>query len=164
MSKGHRDSAGMYLSAGGAKCPVYEMDGAGTHAGTLTRQTDASSIETNTVIPANVPENIRTSQKRAKLSDLPVEGAICDPDESNTSGNQTDMSSGRMDGHSIRNDKETAVNASRNVSMRQTQRRTQYSPVGHEIETPKPAIRWRRISIEGVDIYIPWNAPVEALG
>ena len=55
----HGDSAGMYLSAGGAKRPVYKTDGAGTHAGTLTRQTDASSIETKTNTPANAPDTVR---------------------------------------------------------------------------------------------------------
>ena len=57
----HRDDVGTYLRVADAKRPVYEMDGAGTHVGTLTRQTDASSVKTNTVIPANMPENIRSS-------------------------------------------------------------------------------------------------------
>ena len=160
----HGKGLSMFLSIGDTKHVVLETDSDGSHADASTGQMDASSIKTDARIPANMPENVRTSQKRAKPSDLPVEGTICNPDELNASGNQTDMSSGRTDGHSIRNDEETAVNASRNVSMRQTRQRTQYSPVGREIETPKPAIQWRRISVEGVDVYIPQNAPVEALG
>ena len=28
----------------------------------------------------------------------------------------------------------------------------------------KPTHRWRRVSIDDVDVYLPWNVPVEALG
>ena len=71
----HRDDTGTYLRVADTKRPIYETDGAGTHMGTLTRQTDTLSVETNTVIPANVPENIRSSRKKAKLPDLPVEAS-----------------------------------------------------------------------------------------
>ncbi|KIM52604.1 hypothetical protein SCLCIDRAFT_32511 [Scleroderma citrinum Foug A] len=114
VSKGHRDSAGIYLSAGGAKRPVYEMDGAGTHAGTLTGQTDASSVETNTVIPANVPENVRSSQKKEKPPDLPSQSAGRHPDEPDGCGNPADMSNVHTDAHSIANEMQTAGNISRN--------------------------------------------------
>ena len=34
----------------------------------------------------------------------------------------------------------------------------------HETRPPEPTIRWRKVSIEDIDVYIPWNAPIEALG
>ena len=33
-----------------------------------------------------------------------------------------------------------------------------------ENTTPKPADRWRKVSAEEINVYIPWDAPVEALG
>ncbi|KIM59036.1 hypothetical protein SCLCIDRAFT_27615 [Scleroderma citrinum Foug A] len=160
--KGHGDSAGMYLSAGGAKHPVYETDGARTHVGTLTRQTDASSVKTNTVIPANMPENIRSSQKKAKPPDLPVEASRRRPDEPDGCGNHADASSAHTDSHCIGNGTETAENNSRNVSKCQMEAQTQYSPNAPEIKTSKPICRWRKVSGGNIDGYVPWNAPVEA--
>ena len=153
--KGHGDSAGMYLSAGGAKRPVYETDGARTHAGTLTGQTDALSIETNTVIPANVPENVRSSRKKAKPPDLPVEASRRRPDKPDGCRNHADASSARTDSHCIGNGTETAENDSRNVSKCQTEAQTQYSLNTPEIETSKPICRWRKVSGGNVDVYVP---------
>ena len=33
-----------------------------------------------------------------------------------------------------------------------------------EIKQSESTHRWRRVSVEDVDIYVPWNAPVEASG
>ena len=38
------------------------------------------------------------------------------------------------------------------------------SPNGHENKTPEPTNQWKSVSIDNVDVYIPWNAPVEVLG
>ena len=120
----HRDDAGTYLRVADVKRPVYETDGTGTHVGTLTGQMDASSIETNTVIPANMPENIRSSQKKAKPPDLPVEASRRHPDEPDGCGNHADASSAHMDSHCIGNGTEMAENDSRNVSKCQTEAQT----------------------------------------
>ena len=57
----HGERVSTYLGVRDAKSPVHEMDGAGTHAGTLTGQMDAPSIETKVIIPANAMENVRTT-------------------------------------------------------------------------------------------------------
>ena len=34
----------------------------------------------------------------------------------------------------------------------------------HEIMTPKCSCRWRRVGIGDIDVYLPQNIPIEALG
>ena len=51
-----------------------------------------------------------------------------------------------------------------NVRMRQTDLRMQDSPSTREIAKSKRTYRWKRVSIGDVDVYIPQNVPVEALG
>ena len=67
----YRDNAGTHLRVGDAKHLVYEMDGARTHMGTLTGQTDAPSIEMNMNKPANAPDIVSIPRKKAKPPDLP---------------------------------------------------------------------------------------------
>lgn len=35
-----------------------------------------------------------------------------------------------------------------------------HSPSGREIEQPKPVNQWRRVNVNGVNVYIWWNMPV----
>ena len=41
---------------------------------------------------------------------------------------------------------------------------TRNSPVMHEIVTPEPTIQWRKVNTEEINVYVPWDVPVEALG
>ena len=75
-----------------------------------------------------------------------------------------DASSICMDVHSVRNDKEMAVNEMQIVRMPRIDLKTQNSPTRPEIVMAKPIGRWRNVSVEDIEVYIPWNAPVEALG
>ncbi|KIM68355.1 hypothetical protein SCLCIDRAFT_20264 [Scleroderma citrinum Foug A] len=160
----HGERVSTHLGIRGAKRPVHETDGTGTHAGTLTGQMDASSVKTKAIIPANATENVRTTRKRMKPPDLPVEVAICAPAESDGLGDRTDMSSVCTDMHSIGVGTETAEKEAENVSNRRNGSKTQNSPYTHEIVTSDPTYQWKRVSAEDIDIYLPWNAPIEALG
>ena len=62
---------GMYLSIRDAKHPVYEMDGARSHADASNMSTDAPSVKMDMLMPTNEPENISIPQKEPKLPDLP---------------------------------------------------------------------------------------------
>ena len=68
---GHRDSSSTYLVVGDAKRPIYEKDGAGIHADTSTRQTDAPSVETNAIIPENDSRNVSKRQTEAHIRNSP---------------------------------------------------------------------------------------------
>lgn len=33
-----------------------------------------------------------------------------------------------------------------------------------EIEMSKLAVRWKRVSVGDINVYVPWNVPIEVLG
>ena len=97
----------MYLSIGHAKCPVYETDGARSHADASNVSTDDPSVEADMQMAVNEMESVRTC--RIKL-------------------------------------------------------RTRNSPNMPEHRQPKCTNQWRWVGVRDTSVYIPWNAPLEALG
>ena len=160
----HNDTAGTYLGTGGAKRGVMEMNGVETHTDTLSGQTELPNVQMNANKPSEEPENVSIPPEKAKPPDLPVKTVKRTPDEPNGLGNQTDGSSMCTDVHSIGNERETAANETVNVSTHRINSETQNSPYTNEIATFKRASRWKRVSADGTDVYLPCNAPVEALG
>ena len=75
-----------------------------------------------------------------------------------------EVSAGHGDGPSIETDMETPENETVNVSMCQIELKMQDSPYILKIAMAKPTRQWKRVSVEGVGIHVPWNMPVEALG
>jgi len=61
----------------------------------------------------------------------------------------------RKDAYTVSHETEISENVTKNVRTRQIGRTTQYSPDTDEIETPKPAYRWRRIKVGDIDVYVP---------
>ena len=158
------DGPSMYLGPGDAKHLVNEADGAGIHADRSTGQVDAPSIQTKAIKPAKAMETISIPQKKVKPPDLPIETARGHPDKLNGCGNLADTLSIRTDGHSDGDKTETAVNETESVRKCQNSWTTRNLPITPEIKRSESTRRWRRVSVEDVDIYVPWNAPVEALG
>ena len=68
-----------------------------------------------------------------------------------------------MDMYSIADEAETTENKTGNVRTCQTGQKMQNSPIGGQIEMAKPTGRWKRVSIDDVDMYLPWGVPVEML-
>jgi len=155
------EGAGTYLGAGGANHVVNAMDGVRSWTDASTGPTDIPSVDTET--PAIAPEDVSIPQNEQELLNLPMETARWTPDAPNGVGDHTDGSSRRTDTHSIGNGRETAENDSRSVRKRQTEAQTRNSPKAHEIATPEPTKRWRKVSAGGIHVYIPWNAPVAAI-
>ncbi|KIM67354.1 hypothetical protein SCLCIDRAFT_21204 [Scleroderma citrinum Foug A] len=77
---------------------------------------------------------------------------------------QGEVPSVESDASSIETDTRMAVNVRRDVRKRQAEAQTQNSPKGPQIEPPKSTHRWKRVGVGDVNVYLPWNAPVEALG
>ena len=75
-----------------------------------------------------------------------------------------DASIGRRDIPSVETEMETAENDSTNVRRCRIDSKTQNSPYTLENEMPKCSYRWRKVSAGDGDVYVLWNAPVEALG
>jgi len=162
MSDG--EGAETYLGVRDAKRVVHATDGVGTHADTSSGYGDAPSVETDTLTTANATEIVSTPPRRKKPPDSPVSTIRRTPDEPNGCRNHADASSARTYAYCVGNDAETVGNATKNVRTYQIERKTQDSPTGREIATPKPTSRWRKVSPHGIDVYVPWNAPVEVLG
>ena len=161
---GHSDDLGTYLSDGDTKRLVYETDGAGTHVGTLTGQTDAPSIETNMNKPANAPDIISIPRKKAKPPDSPVDTTRTAPVEPNGFGDHADGLDARMDVQSIGYERETAENETESVSTHQVDAQMRNSPYMTKIATAKSIHHWRKVSVDGGNVYLPWNVPIEVLG
>jgi len=66
--------------------------------------------------------------------------------------------------HSIGNGRETAENEAETVRTCQIKRKTRNSPSVIEIAMAKLPSRWKKVSIGGGDMYVPWNTPIGVLG
>ena len=145
-------------------CLGNRADGSRDHTDVSSGQTDAPSVKTDADRPANKPENISIPRKREKPPNLPIETARGHPDKLNSCGNLVDTSSVRTDGHSDGDETETAVNETESIRKCRNSWTTRNLPITPEIKRSESTRRWRRVSVKDVDIYIPWNVPIEALG
>ncbi|KIM55295.1 hypothetical protein SCLCIDRAFT_30456 [Scleroderma citrinum Foug A] len=160
----HGEGAGTYLCAGDAKRIVDVTDGIGSQTDMSSGYVDVLSIETYALIPTTTPGIVRTTRKKAKPPDLPVEATRGHPDRSNGLRHHTDTPSVWMDAYSVETDTETAEYEVAIVRTCQNGSRTRNSLYTRETATPKGPKRWRKVSIDNVDVYVLWNAPIEALG
>ena len=72
-----------------------------------------------------------------------------------------DMLNRSTDVPSVENHTRTARNEMQNVRTPRFDSKTQNSPIGPENGTLKHSTRWRKVSRGDVDVYVPWDAPVE---
>ena len=161
---GHEEGAGTYLSIGDAKHLVKEMDGVGNHADVSIGHGDVPSVNTDVIKPTDTPQIVSIPRKKNKPPDIPDSAGKWPPDEPNSLGDRMDTSSVRTYAHCIGNDAGAAENEMLNVRKSQTIEKSQDSLYTAEIESPKRSYRWRKVSIRNIDVYIPWNAPIEVLG
>jgi len=90
-----------------------------------------------------------------------METAKRQPDEPDGCRSRADGSSVCTDTHSAGNGRETAGNESERIRTRRIGSRTQDSPETREIATPELPRQRRKVSIDGGDVYVPINAPIE---
>ncbi|KIM65557.1 hypothetical protein SCLCIDRAFT_22720 [Scleroderma citrinum Foug A] len=140
---GHEEGAGTYLSIGDAKHLAKETDGVGNHVDVLIGHGDVLSVNTDVIKPTDTPQIIN---------------------EPNGLGDQTDTSSVHTYVHCIGNDAGAAENETLNIRKSQTIEKSQDSLYTAEIEFPKRSYRWRKVSVGNIDVYVPWNVPIEVLG
>jgi len=159
MSDG--EGAGTYLGVGGAKCVVNATDGVGSRMDVSTGPTDVPCVATHANIPANATQIVSIPRKKAKPPDSPFGTTRTAPDEPNGVGDHMDGSNRRTDAHSVGNGRETAENEAESIRSHRTGSRTRNSPNGRDIATPKLTVRWRKVSVDGSDVYVPRNAPID---
>jgi len=109
----------------------------------------------------NTCKRARTRQNGSKTNNSPVETASQRSDEPNGCRDRTDASSVRTDTHSVETHARTAANAPERIRTRQTDSKPQNSPYMRETATPKSTYRWRRVSVDGINVYVPLNAPID---
>ena len=159
---GHGKGVSTYLGTGDPKCLIHETDGIRGHADMSTGQMHAPSIETKAIIPVNTVENVRTTRKKKKPPDLPMEVARCAPGESDGLRDHMDRSSVHTDAHWVGNERQTAEDETEIVSTWQNSPKTQDSPYTLETKPSKHSIKWSRVSVGNGDVYVPMNVPIAA--
>jgi hypothetical protein len=147
--------------AGSATSRSDAMDGFGSHTDTSNTCTDAHTVGNETESPGIEARTVRTLQNESKTNNSPVETASQRSDEPNGCRDRTDASSVRTDAHSVETHARTAANAPERIRTRQTDSKPQNSPYMRETATPKSTYRWRRVSVDGINVYLPLNAPID---
>ena len=150
--------------SGDAKRDVDETDGLGGHVDASNGQADPPSIDMDAIRPANESKCVRTPPNGLKGPDLPVEAASQRSDEPNGCRDHTDASSAQMDAPSIQTGASTPANGTERVRMRRHGSKTQDSPHGREIATPKCTYQWKQVSVADGDVYLPQNTPIDRTG
>ena len=79
-------------------------------------------------------------------------------------GTHADASTRQGEVPSVETNPTKPENETEIVSTRRIDSRMQNSPYTAEIAMSKPICRWRSVSIEDIDMYVPWNVPIEVLG
>jgi len=149
------------LPIGAAKRTPDKPNGCGDHTDGPSVRTDVHSVGTGTQSAANETERVRMRRIGLQTKNSPVENEQPRSDEPDGCRSHADRSSAHTDTRSVGNATETAENEAETVRMRQTDEETQDSPNAREIATPKPTIRWKKVSAGGIDVYVPQNAPIE---
>ena len=139
----------------GANSCANETDGSRHHPSTL-------NMRMHAVTPADEVGNISMHPNEQKRPNPPAGSTKSRPEEPNSFGNHTGTLGTCTDGHSVTNDPETAASASRNISSHQNSPKTRNSPHTHETATPESTYQWKRVSLRGIDIYVPLNAPIDS--
>ena len=155
---GHGEGAGMYLAIGDAKHVIEVMDGVESHADTSTGHGDTPSVETDMIKPANETKTISIPRKKVKPPDLPVVAATCAPEVSNGDRDLAEGLTVHSDTYSIETETEKTENEMAIIRTRQNSSQTRDLLYTVKIETATRTYQWRRVSIEDVNVYLPWNA------
>jgi len=121
-----------------------EPNTSGNTPDTSNGQADAPSIDMDVVRPANESKHVR----------MPPNGCR----------DHTDASSAQMDAPSIQTGVSTPANGTEHVRTRQHGLKTQDSPHGREIVTPKCTYQWKRVSVRDGDMYLLQNTPIDRTG
>ena len=81
--------------------------------------------------------------------------------ETDGARNHVDTLATRTEPHSVETHAILPANEMQDVRMHRIRWKSQDSPYTLENETPEPIRRWRKVSVEDTDVYLPWDVPVE---
>ena len=149
--------ADTHVCLGATRWHSCDIEGLGGRADGSTGQMDASSA-------SNRPETVVVSHSNGAgtyLGIMDMKHAVLETDGTRI---HTDTSTGHGDVPNVNTYAIKPTNETGNVRTCRIRRKTENSPNATEIAMAKPASRWRRVGIGDVNVYRPWNAPVEVLG
>ncbi|KIM57571.1 hypothetical protein SCLCIDRAFT_28786 [Scleroderma citrinum Foug A] len=116
----------------GTNACANEPNGCGNLAETLTGHGESPGIEMDAETSANAIEIVRASPNEPKLPNLPIRSTRSAPDEPNSCGNRSDVSSRCMDVHGTGNDAQMAIDKAKTVRMPPNEPKMQNVPAGAE--------------------------------
>ena len=145
------------ICLGATRWRSCDVEGLGGRADGSTGQTDASSA-------SNRPETVVVSHSNSAGTYLGVRDAKHAVLETDGARIHADTSTGHGDVPNVDTYAIKPTNETGNVRTCRIRWKTENSPNATEIATAKPASRWRRVGVGDVNVHLPWNAPVEALG
>jgi len=127
----------------------------------LNTRTDVHSIGNNAKMAVNEARTVRMLQNNSNTQNSPTRAVKHHINEPNGLGQYADTSSVHMDVQSIVENARMPANETERIRMHRNSSKTQNSPNTRETEWSKHADHWRRVSADGINIYIPQNAPID---
>ncbi|KIM55812.1 hypothetical protein SCLCIDRAFT_30073 [Scleroderma citrinum Foug A] len=149
---------------GGMQMWPGDMDGPGHRTDMSWNQADDPRVWTDTLNMSDRAETDGISHRDDTGTYLTTQGMKHDVREMDGIRSHVDASNGLTDTPSVNTDTIKAANGTGNVRTRRTEEKTQNSPTTPKNTMPKPADQWRKVSAEEINVYVPWDVPVEALG
>ena len=149
---------------GSARKRAEHPNGLRNCADTTSGPTDVQSVAHETETAANASKTVSTRPNIPKPPNSPSGDVKRDVDEPNGCRDHTDASSAQMDAPSIQTGAATPANRTERVRTRRHGSKTQDSPHGREIATPKHTYQWKRVSVGDGDVYLPQNMPIDRTG
>ena len=131
-----------------------ESDSLTSHADRLDVDADVQNGANKMETPADEAETISMRRIEPKPPQSLTMGA-------NGCANKTDRSSHHPGTLNMRMQAITPADEVGNIRTRQIDPKTRNSPHTRETATPESTYQWKRVSLRGIDIYVPWNVPID---
>ena len=156
---------------GGTRWHACHIEGLGNRADTSRYQpdglkglTDGSGGLMDALNASNSAEMAVISQGEGGGTYLHTGGAKRLVHEMDAIGCHVDAANGQTDTPCIKTNAMNPVNETDSIRMRRNCSKTRNSPDMRGIAMPKPIRQWRKVSAGDGEVYILWDAPIEALG
>ena len=156
---GSSDTPHVYL--GSTRMQMGDTNGPGRGTDASRGQTDRSNGRTDTLSVSNHAEMACVSHGEGAETYLGAGGMKRPVHETDGVEGHADASSGHPDVSSVETDAGISANEPESVSIPREKAKPPNSPVGPENGMPKHSSQWSKVSGGDVDVYAPWDVPIE---
>ena len=150
--------------AGNMSRPEGQLDGSVCQTDGLNGQADGSRGLADTLNALNRAETEVIGHGEGTSTYLGPGDTKCLVLETDGTRNHTDTSNRSTDVPSVETDVDISANKTVNVRKCQTSSTPRNSPETQDIATAKPIGQWRKVSAGDREVYVLWNASIEASG